>query len=361
VTDISRDAVNDEKRGLLYTARIHLDSRATHLPDRDITLGPGIAVQAEIERSLARWLRSEKIMLNRLCANMLFQRKIFNILSAILIGSIGSIGINSYARIIDTRPGISRDENINVSEKLNYITKLYFGKSSVIDTSKLYESVNSYYAIDTKCAVDRFVEVVTIGIRGGGGCGLELPQMISMQNAINVDPKSKKSSMMIISYDEDFGDVDIGVKLSRVTGSYFVDNSAYCGMYAHKNEENRYDFIIIKIRRDRHSNTPLDSPRAHECLIRSIMSADGIWGAQDLPFHEIADSNPMKCLKEHRCLKGGVTIDQRIFFIMRDMDINDAHKKMFSQRYVTLNQFRMWLGFYEDITKSVSYYYPDRR
>ena len=58
---ISSDAVQDEKRGLIYTARVALD-RATILRDgAKVPLTPGMAVTADIRtgrRSLASYLLS---------------------------------------------------------------------------------------------------------------------------------------------------------------------------------------------------------------------------------------------------------------------------------------------------------------
>jgi hemolysin D len=61
VMNISRDAINDEKLGLVYAARVRLDSRVMHLPSGDVPLSPGMAVQAEIrtgERRIIQYLLS---------------------------------------------------------------------------------------------------------------------------------------------------------------------------------------------------------------------------------------------------------------------------------------------------------------
>ena len=49
VETISRDAVQDEKAGLVYTARIRLERNYIPLGDRRQPIGPGMAVQAEIK------------------------------------------------------------------------------------------------------------------------------------------------------------------------------------------------------------------------------------------------------------------------------------------------------------------------
>jgi hemolysin D len=48
VTFVSRDAVADEKRGLVFQARVKLDKPAIRVDERDIALTPGMAVTAEI-------------------------------------------------------------------------------------------------------------------------------------------------------------------------------------------------------------------------------------------------------------------------------------------------------------------------
>lgn len=61
VEQISRDAIQDEKRGLIYAARIRLHQKAIHIGGRDIPLGAGMAVQAEIktgERRIIQYLLS---------------------------------------------------------------------------------------------------------------------------------------------------------------------------------------------------------------------------------------------------------------------------------------------------------------
>lgn len=48
VSFVSNDAVPDEKRGLLFQARVKLDQPALRVDERDVTLSPGMAVSAEI-------------------------------------------------------------------------------------------------------------------------------------------------------------------------------------------------------------------------------------------------------------------------------------------------------------------------
>ena len=45
---VSQDAVHDEKRGLIFHARIKLDQGVIRVDERDVTLSPGMAVSAEI-------------------------------------------------------------------------------------------------------------------------------------------------------------------------------------------------------------------------------------------------------------------------------------------------------------------------
>jgi hemolysin D len=54
VTTISRDAVQDERLGLVYSARIHLSRNYIQLGDRRQTVGPGMAVQAEVRTGRRR-------------------------------------------------------------------------------------------------------------------------------------------------------------------------------------------------------------------------------------------------------------------------------------------------------------------
>ena len=61
VESISRDAIQDEKLGLIYAARIRLNRRTIRVGSRDEPVGPGLAVQAEIktgERRIIQYLLS---------------------------------------------------------------------------------------------------------------------------------------------------------------------------------------------------------------------------------------------------------------------------------------------------------------
>lgn len=61
IESISRDAIQDEKLGLIYAARIRLGRRTIRVGSRDEPVGPGLAVQAEIktgERRIIQYLLS---------------------------------------------------------------------------------------------------------------------------------------------------------------------------------------------------------------------------------------------------------------------------------------------------------------
>jgi hemolysin D len=61
VESISRDAIQDEKLGLVYAARIRLNRRTIRVGNRDEPIGPGLAVHAEIktgERRIIQYLLS---------------------------------------------------------------------------------------------------------------------------------------------------------------------------------------------------------------------------------------------------------------------------------------------------------------
>jgi hemolysin D len=49
VLHVSNDAINDEKRGLVYLARIQLEKATMRLEEREVSLTPGMAVTAEIK------------------------------------------------------------------------------------------------------------------------------------------------------------------------------------------------------------------------------------------------------------------------------------------------------------------------
>jgi hemolysin D len=48
VNSVSKDAVTDEKRGLVFHARVQLDRTAMRIDDREVNLTPGMAVTTEI-------------------------------------------------------------------------------------------------------------------------------------------------------------------------------------------------------------------------------------------------------------------------------------------------------------------------
>jgi hemolysin D len=54
VQSISSDAIEDEKRGLVYSARITLEDNSIRVGERRITLSPGMAVRAEIKTDRRR-------------------------------------------------------------------------------------------------------------------------------------------------------------------------------------------------------------------------------------------------------------------------------------------------------------------
>jgi membrane fusion protein, hemolysin D len=54
VSFVSNDAVTDEKRGLVFQARVKLDQAVLRVDQRDVTLSPGMAVSAEISTGKRR-------------------------------------------------------------------------------------------------------------------------------------------------------------------------------------------------------------------------------------------------------------------------------------------------------------------
>src|SRR6185503_18450591 len=54
VSFVSNDAVNDEKRGPIFQARVKLDTAKIRVDERDVTLTPGMAVSAEISTGTRR-------------------------------------------------------------------------------------------------------------------------------------------------------------------------------------------------------------------------------------------------------------------------------------------------------------------
>lgn len=54
VSFVSSDAIADEKRGLVYQARVKLDSTTMRIDERDVNMSPGMAVTAEIKTDRRR-------------------------------------------------------------------------------------------------------------------------------------------------------------------------------------------------------------------------------------------------------------------------------------------------------------------
>ena len=54
VLHVSRDAVQDEQRGLIYAARLRLERDNVRVGERDVMLAPGMAVTAEIRTGARR-------------------------------------------------------------------------------------------------------------------------------------------------------------------------------------------------------------------------------------------------------------------------------------------------------------------
>ena len=54
VSFVSKDAIQDEKRGLVFQVRVKLDSSRMRIDERDITMNPGMAVIAEISTGKRR-------------------------------------------------------------------------------------------------------------------------------------------------------------------------------------------------------------------------------------------------------------------------------------------------------------------
>jgi hemolysin D len=54
VESVSQDAIQDEKRGLIYSARIRLGQHTMQVEDKTVKLSPGMAVRAEIKTSQRR-------------------------------------------------------------------------------------------------------------------------------------------------------------------------------------------------------------------------------------------------------------------------------------------------------------------
>jgi len=54
VTQVSNDAVNDEKRGLIYSSRVKPERSAVQVGERVVNLSPGMAVTVEIKTDKRR-------------------------------------------------------------------------------------------------------------------------------------------------------------------------------------------------------------------------------------------------------------------------------------------------------------------
>ncbi len=54
VTHVSHDAVNDEKRGLIFPARINLERATIQVENKTVNLSPGMAVSVEVKTGKRR-------------------------------------------------------------------------------------------------------------------------------------------------------------------------------------------------------------------------------------------------------------------------------------------------------------------
>lgn len=54
VTSVSHDAINDEKRGLIYSARVKMDSSTINVDGAEVKLSPGMAVSVEVKTGKRR-------------------------------------------------------------------------------------------------------------------------------------------------------------------------------------------------------------------------------------------------------------------------------------------------------------------
>lgn len=54
MTSVSHDAINDEKRGLIYSARVKIDRSTMNIEGTEVNLGPGMAVTVEIKTGRRR-------------------------------------------------------------------------------------------------------------------------------------------------------------------------------------------------------------------------------------------------------------------------------------------------------------------
>ena len=54
VISVSHDAINDEKRGLFYSARVKMDRGSINVDGTEVNLSPGMAVSAEVKTGKRR-------------------------------------------------------------------------------------------------------------------------------------------------------------------------------------------------------------------------------------------------------------------------------------------------------------------
>ncbi|WP_019448913.1 HlyD family efflux transporter periplasmic adaptor subunit [Cupriavidus sp. BIS7] len=54
VTAVSGDAINDEKRGLIYATRVRLEKSVMNIDGREVRLSPGMAVTVEVKTGKRR-------------------------------------------------------------------------------------------------------------------------------------------------------------------------------------------------------------------------------------------------------------------------------------------------------------------
>ena len=54
VISVSHDAINDEKRGLIYAARVKMDKTAIAVDGKSVQLSPGMSVSVEIKTGKRR-------------------------------------------------------------------------------------------------------------------------------------------------------------------------------------------------------------------------------------------------------------------------------------------------------------------
>lgn len=54
VTHVSHDAINDEKRGLIYSARVKMERATMRVEEKTVNLTPGMAVTVEIKTGRRR-------------------------------------------------------------------------------------------------------------------------------------------------------------------------------------------------------------------------------------------------------------------------------------------------------------------